>query len=276
MDAHFFLPDPRIADWVNNIMISRVDFSSAGPRPVFSLPPFPEQSLFFYPCDQIRSNRAGKSDINEVPPCIIEGPRTDRIDIHMGYNHHVVKISFQPGGLYRLLGIPMPELLGNDGIDAREVWGNEINLILEQLARADSLYKEKIIIDQFLISKSEKLKQRLPIDPAMLILLKGGGLIPIERLAYQSCLSNRQFERVFKNRIGLSPKFFSRLVRFSRTWVIKETQPDINWRQLALQCGYYDQMHFIRDFKEFSGANPSQIESAFRDAPLMLKNGVFF
>jgi AraC-like DNA-binding protein len=275
MDPYFFPPNPALKEWVNNIMISRVDFDNSKPRPIFPFPPFPEQSLFFYPCDRINVKWPDKKEVNEVPPCIIAGPRNNRMNVRFGYRHHVIKVSFQPGGLYRLLGIPMQELLGNDGIDARDVWGSEINLILEQLGEADSFYNEKIIIEQFLLSKSIKLKQRLPIDPIMLVMLKGGGLIQIERLAYESCLSNRQFERVFKNRIGLSPKFFSRLVRFSRAWLIKETQPGIHWLQLAHECGYYDQMHFIRDFKEFTGANPSQIEATLQDAPVSLKNGLF-
>jgi len=252
-----------------------VDFDNSKPRLIFPFPPFPEQSLFFYPRDRISAQRPDEKKRNEVPRCIIAGPRTERMNLRFGYRHHVVKVSFQPGGLYRLLGIPMQELLGSNGIDARGVWGDEINLILEQLGEADSFYDMKIIIEQFLLSKSNKLKQRLPIDPVMLVLLKGGGLIPIERLAYESCLSNRQFERVFKSRIALSPKFFSRLVRFSRAWLIKETQPDIHWLQLAHECGYYDQMHFIRDFKKLTGANPSQIEAAFLDAPVSLKNSLF-
>ena len=275
MDPHFFSPHPVLKDWVNNIMISHVNFDRSKPRPVFPFPPFPEQSLFFYPCDQISVKRHDGYEANVVPPCIIEGPRNERIDLRFGYVHHVIKVSFQPGGLYRLLGIPMPELLGNDGIDARDLWGNEIDLILEQLSEADSFYDEKIVIEQFLISRSNKLKQRLPIDPVMVMLLRGGGLISIDRLAYESCLSNRQFERVFKNRMGLSPKFFSRLVRFSRAWMIKETQPNINWLQLAHECGYYDQMHFIRDFKEFTDSNPSQVEVVFQESPVILKNGVF-
>ncbi len=275
MDPQFFLPHPSLKEWVNNIMISRVDFDNSKPRPVFPFPPFPEQSLFFYPGDRISVDRYGKNGINEAPPCIIGGPRTERMNLHFGYRHHVIKVSFQPGGLYRLLGIPMQELLGNRGIDARDVWGNEINFILEQLGEADSFYNMKSIIEQFLLSKSYKLKQRLPIDPVMLLMLKGGGLIRIERLAYEASLSNRQFERVFRNRIGLSPKFFSRLVRFSRAWVIKESRPHINWLQLAHECGYFDQMHFIRDFKEFAGSNPSQIEAALRETPVSLKNGVF-
>ena len=198
------------------------------------------------------------------------------MNLRFGYHHHVIKVSFQPGGLHRMLGIPMQSLLGKDGMDARDVWGNQINLILEQLHEADSFNKMISVIEQFLLSKSIYLKQHLPIDSVLQLLLKEGGLMPIEQLASASCLSNRQFERVFKNRIGLSPKFFSRLVRFSKAWLIKESQPGISWLQLAYKCGYHDQMHFIRDFKEFTGENPTEIEQALRSVPVNLKNGVFY
>ncbi|HTB25850.1 MAG TPA: helix-turn-helix domain-containing protein [Puia sp.] len=276
MDLHFFLPQPALKEWINNIMIHRVDFDKSKPKPIFPFPPFPEQSLFFYPGDSISVKRANEKTETEAPPAIIGGPTSDRMNIRFGYHHHVIKVSFQPGGLHRMLGFPMHSLLGKEGIDARDVWGNQINLILEQLSEADSLYNTITIIEQFLLSKSINLKKLLPIDSVFQLLVKGGGLIPIEQLASASCLSNRQFERVFKNRIGLSPKFFSRLVRFSRAWLIKENQPDISWLQLAYKCGYYDQMHFIRDFKEFTGENPTEIETALRETPVNLKNGVFY
>lgn len=275
MEPQFFLPHPALQEWVNNIMISRVDFDKSKPKPVFPFPPFPEQCLFFYPGDQISVEVLGKKRVFAVPRGLIGGPRTDRMNLQFGYRHHVIKVSFQPGGLYRLLGIPMLDLLGEKGVNAGDVWGTEINLMLEQLSGADSFYTMKVIIEQFLLSKSSRLKQQLPIDSTMLLLMKGGGLIPIERLAHYSCLSNRQFERVFKNRIGLSPKFFSRLVRFSRAWAIKESKPDIPWLSLAHKCGYFDQMHFIRDFHEFTGANPSQIAAALKEIPIKLKNGTF-
>jgi len=257
-------------------MIHRVDFDRSKPAPIFPFPPFPEQSLFFYPGDRISMNRPHEKRETEVPPAIVGGPTSDRINLRFGYRHHVIKVSFQPGGLYRLLGIPMHSLLGKDGMDARDIWGNQINLILEQLSETASFNRMKLIIEQFLFSKSIYLKPLLPIDSVMPNIVKGGGLIPIDHLASASCLSNRQFERVFKNRIGLSPKFFSRLVRFSRAWLIKENQPDISWLQLAYKCGYHDQMHFIRDFREFTGENPTEIELALRETPVNLKNGVFY
>jgi AraC-like DNA-binding protein len=275
MDPYFFSPHPALKELVNNIMISRVDFDNSKPRPVFPFPPFPEQSLFFYPCDKICAERSDKKEEADAPPCIIGGPRSDRLNIRFGYHHLVIKVSFQPGGLYRLLALPMQKFLGVKGIDARDVLGNELNIILERLREAGSFYEMKTIVDQYLLSKANRLKQHLPIDHVMIYLLKGGGLISIDDLASSACLSNRQFDRVFKERIGLSPKFFSRVVRFARAWVIKETQPDISWIKIAHECGYYDQMHLIRDFKELAGSNPSQIEAELLEAPMSLKNGVF-
>lgn len=276
MDLEFFLPHPALKEWINNIMIHSVDFERSKPAPIFPFPPFPEQSLFFYLGDRISKNHPHEKRETEVPPAIVGGPTSERMNLRFGYRHHVIKVSFQPGGLYRLLGIPMNSLLGRDGMDARDIWGNQINLILEQLSETVSFNRMKLIIEQFLFSKSIYLKPLLPIDSVMPNIVKGGGLIPIDHLASASCLSNRQFERVFKNRIGLSPKFFSRLVRFSRAWLIKENQPDISWLQLAYKCGYHDQMHFIRDFKEFTGENPTEIELALRETPVNLKNGVFY
>jgi AraC-like DNA-binding protein len=276
MDLHFYLPQPALREWINNIMIHRVDFDHSKPKPIFPFPPFPEQSLFFYPSDSISIHRPGENGESKVPAAIVGGPTSDRINLRFGYCHQVIKVSFQPGGLHRMLGIPMQSLLGKDAMDARDIWGNQISLILEQLSEADSFPNMVDTIERFLLSKSTKLKQLLPIDSAMQLLVKAGGLMPIDQLAAASCLSNRQFERVFKDRIGLSPKFFSRLVRFSRAWFIKENQPDIGWLQLANKCGYHDQMHFIRDFKEFTGQNPTEIESALRAIPVKLKNGVYY
>ncbi len=58
MDLHFFLPQPALKEWINNIMIHRVDFDKSKPKPIFPFPPFPEQSLFFYPGDSISVKRA--------------------------------------------------------------------------------------------------------------------------------------------------------------------------------------------------------------------------
>src|SRR5678815_1036701 len=99
-------------------------------------------------------------------------------------------------------------------------------------------------------------KRALPFDKAMLELLRLNGNTPIEQIASLACLSIRQFERVSKERVGFSPKLFSRLVRFSSAYRMRENFPLLSWTSIAYDCGYFDQMHLIRDFKEFAGVAP--------------------
>jgi AraC-like DNA-binding protein len=68
-------------------------------------------------------------------------------------------------------------------------------------------------------------------------------------------ISSRQLERRFKSRVGLLPKLFCRMQRFQRVFQeIDEDRP--NWVEAAMSCGYYDQAHLIRDFRDFSGKTP--------------------
>ena len=97
----------------------------------------------------------------------------------------------------------------------------------------------------------------------------------IDSLVKQANLSNRQFERAFKDRMGVSPKFFSRLVRFGKAWLLKENNPGLTWTQVAHECNYFDQMHLIRDFKEFAKTNPREISAAFEKQPFLLVKGIF-
>ncbi|WP_370636604.1 helix-turn-helix domain-containing protein [Spirosoma sp. KNUC1025] len=76
-------------------------------------------------------------------------------------------------------------------------------------------------------------------------------------MASQACLSPRQLERKFYERLGLSPKTFTRQVRFSRSIRQKEQQPEVDWLEVAVSCGYYDLSHMRRDFTEFAGSTPT-------------------
>lgn len=204
------------------------------------------------------------------------GPNTERLNLTFGYDHLVIKIGFQPGGLYRLLGIPMEEMLSYKEFDGEDIFGAEINDTIDALANAAGHAEIKGIVEGFLIRQASKLKKLAPIDFLLREVLKYSGLAKIDHLAKQACMSNRQFERVFKERIGLSPKFYSRLVRFTKAWLMKEKNPTITWTEIAYCCGYFDQMHLIRDFQTFTGTNPQTIATAFKQQPFSLDNRIFF
>jgi AraC-like DNA-binding protein len=83
------------------------------------------------------------------------------------------------------------------------------------------------------------------------------GQLPLAEVASKSCLSLRHFERKFKSIIGISPKTFSKITKFRNTISYLENNPHASLFFTAIDCGYYDQAHLIKDFKSLSGDSPS-------------------
>ncbi len=78
-------------------------------------------------------------------------------------------------------------------------------------------------------------------------------------------MNERQLERKFQALVGVSPKFLCRILRLQKVFKTVELNPAVNWSFIASECGYYDQAHFIHDFKDFSGQNPSAYFSEDRE-----------
>jgi AraC-like DNA-binding protein len=83
------------------------------------------------------------------------------------------------------------------------------------------------------------------------------GMVDIESVALTHHITRRHLEREFKRVIGLSPKYFARIIQFNYIFEAMQTQ-DNTWVDVALNSGYFDQSHFIRNFKAFTGESPSQ------------------
>ena len=86
--------------------------------------------------------------------------------------------------------------------------------------------------------------------------MQSRGLIDVSSLSEQMNINRRSIERRFASVIGMSPKQLSRVVRLQSTIRILEQKNFTNLTALAYENGYYDQAHFIKDFKEFTGMSP--------------------
>lgn len=232
---------------------------SAGMLNVCPFPPTPQHCIYFYINDPLQTQKDGQDNFVTKAPSIVVGPQLTRVNLNLGYNHRMLCVAFHPGGLHRLLGIPMHRLLDED-VDSSLLLGRQIDQINEQLKATSTAAAAKTVIENFLLKKIKYTKTLLPFDLAMQELVKSNGNMSIEKIAAISCLSLRQFERTCKDRIGLPPKLFARLTRFSKAYRLKESQAEMNWTMIAYECGYFDQMHLIRDFKEFAGTTPSLMQ----------------
>jgi AraC-like DNA-binding protein len=240
------------------------------PKPVFPMPPLQEQVLAFYPFEPVEVEYLPSHKKVQSPSSIIVGRRINRVNLHISYHHLIVQVGFQPGGLFRLLRIPMDRFEADEGYDSGDVMDKETKFVTEQLHEASTFDDMVVIVEHFLLSKVNSLKESLPIDNAIGEIIKKGGLINIDYIAAQACISVRQLERLFYQRAGVSPKFYARLIRFTKAWIMKENNPHEKWTTIAYQCGYFDQMHLIRDFKEFTGVSPTIIENDLNKTPFKL------
>lgn len=254
-------------------MLVKAELPKEASIPNCPFPPIPNNCLYFYINDPVRIKKEGNNGFEKKAASLLVGPQTTRVNIEMGRQHLMVCVVFHPGGMHRLLHLPMHKILDMD-LDAEDLFGPIIKALNEQLKDASGNMAIINAIETFLIKKATGIKELLPVDHALKELVKMDGNISVEELASLSCLSLRQFERQCKERIGLSPKMYSRLVRFSKAYRLKEKNIGISWGRIAASCGYFDQMHLIRDFKEFAGVNPSQIEEQWVQTPYRLQAGI--
>ena len=96
------------------------------------------------------------------------------------------------------------------------------------------------------------------MQKALVWMTKNHGCVSIDDLAAQAGLSARQFRRLCVELTGLTPKFLARVLRFRRALQHVHAHP-CAFARLALDCGYYDQAHFINEFRELSGRTPAAI-----------------
>ena len=105
-------------------------------------------------------------------------------------------------------------------------------------------------------------KQRLApiewLDKAIFEILNKNGIIGQSDLAKRANISLRHFRRKFKEVVGVSPKYFSKVVQINTIFELQRTSNTEKLHHLALDCGYYDQAHFINDFNRFIGESPTR------------------
>ncbi len=255
----YFAPHPALLEYIDSVFVVSIDFTAgAGLSPIYPFVPTHNRFLCFYLQDQVKVKKQA-GDFATKARSIIIGPQLTPVTLDLGQQHETVVVNLKPAGMYRLLGIPMAELVDCD-YDARLVMGREIDELLDRLQAAPGHFERNAIVQRYLLGKLPQLKPMLPFDLAMQQQVQASGNLPIERVAAQACLSRRQFERKSYERLGFAPKLYSRMIRFSHAYKYKETSPHSSWTEIAHRCGYFDQMHFIRDFKSFAGFAPSMLK----------------
>lgn len=269
MKPDYYPVQRALQPFVSYIMVVDVRLDGPAYGRVAPFPPTPQNCLNFYPADATRS-RQGPQAFRDLPACTIVGPQTIKVDLAMGPRHRFVSVAFHPGGLFRLLRLPLHELLDTP-LNGADVLGPALREVSEKLQAATQPLTMKTIVEAYLL-RQLRLDAASPFERALRVLQRGNPAATIDEIAALACLSNRQFERKAHDVLGYSPKLFARLVRFSNAYRLKVNHPHTLWTTISHQSGYYDQMHLIRDFKAFTATTPKLLALEIQASPLKIQD----
>ena len=163
----------------------------------------------------------------------------------------------RPHGAYDLLRVPQHQFKDRV-VDLRSVNAGLARTLQREVAARDTGDEMIAALEQVLAAHAGDRADMSPAATAVTRALALKGLIGVAGLARAAGVSPRQLERLFSERVGISPKLFLRIVRFQE--VVRATRSgrrDLGWAALAAEHGFYDQAHFINDFKAFVGRTPA-------------------
>lgn len=190
-------------------------------------------------------------------PAIISGPRTRSFVIDSVAEERVFGIQFRAGGTYPFFRSPTSDIQ-NASFDLTDLW-SQANEFREQLLESSSIEGMFVVAERWLLAQSIKpLELHGAVDFARRQFCRIPHKVSVGLVMEEVGLSERRFIELFSGQVGLTPKAFCRVRRFQRILETIHCKSDVDWVDVALECGYYDQAHFIHDFREFSGLTPTQ------------------
>jgi AraC-like DNA-binding protein len=188
---------------------------------------------------------------------VVVGAHSEFFVIDTAEQHSVAGVHFKPGGAFPFLGLPASEL-HNTMVSLEDLWGRLADQLRERLLESSSPRARFRLLEQALLAQAA---ERLERHPAVVFALQEFHGLPHTRtiadVTGQIGLSAKRFIQVFSGEVGLTPKLFCRVRRFQRVLRRIGMGRPVEWAAVAVDCGYFDQAHFIHDFRAFSGINPS-------------------
>lgn len=195
------------------------------------------------------------------PRCFVFGQITKILEIEDTGKTDIFSVRFHPGGFAPLVNFPLKDM-ENRAVPLFDLFGQR-SVSLEKKILSSGSFEEKIsIIETFLLNElmSPKTIDRIT-KSCVDIMLQLNGLIQVEDLSGQLKIHRRQLERRFSTVVGLSPKQLSKMIRIQSTLKSLAQNEFANLASVAYDNNYYDQAHFIKDFKEFTGLSPKKFYS---------------
>jgi len=191
----------------------------------------------------------------------LSGPHSGYIVIDALPDSSMIGAHFRPGGAAAVLGLPADELR-DQVVELDAIWGAGVGELRERLLAARGPQAKFHLLEQFLLARlarreADSIPQRR-ISWALTRFLSEPRALTIREVVDDLGISHKHFIEGFREQVGLTPKLFCRIRRFQEVLAKIASQQSVEWADIACDCGYFDQPHFVRDFQAFAGLNPTR------------------
>lgn len=186
------------------------------------------------------------------------GMHTEYLTISSGIHSEMLVITFKPGGSSPFINLPL-EGFSNKVVAADLVFGTSVFQFREDLKKGAAPDDIVALAEHWLnahlgeTSFTGKLVQHFVAR-----IQEAPTGVNLKAMAQESGYSHKQFIHLFKKHVGLAPKQLHRILRFNEILQAIHNMEIVDWPAVFIDCGYYDQAHFIKDFQSFSGINPQK------------------
>ncbi len=247
-----YKPPIELASWIKLFWVLEGRSHDHVPETVVA-DGFPELIIHFRsPFAEV--DRAGQ--FLRQPRAVACGQLTRPLVLQSSPDAGMIGIRFQPSGMAPFLATSMQELT-DARVPAEDLFA-DVDELIEGIADSTNDAQRIAACSRFLLRSLDLDREHLSVRRALETIELARGHITVEALATLMGRSRRSSELAFQRVVGTSPKMYCRIMRFRHLIdAMSEDGQSVNWVQVALDLGFFDQSHLIRDFRRFAGASPT-------------------
>ncbi len=193
---------------------------------------------------------------------LIDEPVT--LDPHEDAQTGTIIVEFNQLGAYRIFHLSFAEVK-NHIVEMEDLFANGVRELKSQLAEAGNLNLKLQLLQGFLIKRLEAIAPDLIYDYCINRISDSKGLISISELEKETGYSSRWLQRKFLEHLGTGPKNLAEIIRFKQFYQAYSTGAPSHDLKQHIYHYYYDQSHFLRAFKRFTGTTPTELEKSINE-----------
>lgn len=254
MDYRVYGPGEGLSRYIKCYWTLQGDESPAAPARERIFPDGCMEWIFQYG-DLFTKHTAGGTVLQ--PRSFVHGQLKRYIEISPTGRTGVFSVRFRPHGLRPFIGRDAGGLAG-EMVPTHTLWGEAGAGLERSVLQAETAEVRIRLVEAFLLARLDD-----SADPGGTVhrcveaIEEQAGMVSVDHLAADACLGRRQLERKFMEHVGLTPKLLARIVRFNHVLRLIEQREYDSRARLAQEGGFYDQAHFVKDFRDFTGLNPA-------------------